>query len=144
MCSSSACHSTDEQLFIEKQLFPKPRLLMKMNSCYPNSSLPSDFWHQSIISLHVRHADNNIAQNKWVLFHSNLPGGWAIFQFCRSLWTPWLDRIVYILADFSLATFAAYPPPTFGVFFCWVSFTYFDFWSDGFNIGQMKSTVDIQ
>ena len=47
----------------ETAFFCSTRLPMKMNSCYLNSSLPSNRWYWSIISLHLHHAYLNIAQN---------------------------------------------------------------------------------
>ena len=49
---------------------------MKMNSCYPNSSLSGDYRHRSITSLHMYlyYAYITIAQNIWDLFYSNPPG----------------------------------------------------------------------
>ena len=106
---------------------------MKMNSCYPNSSLPVDYWHQSIISLHMHHAYLNIAQNIRVLFYSNPPGGGEnnflilcgsvnamirlteLFTFRRILCRQLLQHFLRLhLAHFPV------------VFY----FTYFDFFSD--------------
>ena len=60
------------------------------------------------------------------LFYSNPPGRRAgVFTFHMSSLMPWIDWIIYTLADFLTATFAAFPPTTFGRFCS--SFLY-EFW----------------
>ena len=51
---------------------------------------------------------------------------------------PWLNLIVYVLADFLPAIFVTFSPPTFGVVF---SFTYFHFSLilNGFNISHYQA-----
>ena len=122
---------------------PVTRLPMKMNSCYPNSSLPpGDYWHWSLISLHVHHAYFNKAQNIWVLFYSNPPGGAGNFPIPSESVDAmtWLNCLCFggfFASDFC-GIFSAYIWRIFLSSFLLHIFT-FSLILNGFNIGQVKS-----
>ena len=117
MRSSSACFSTDEQLFTWTA-FP--------HNWYPNSSLPSSFWYQYIIV-----SARSPKYMSFILQYSNPQGRWGGQFFlsipCDSVFTMTRLNFVYAVAHFFPATFVAFPRSKFGAF---LFFTYFDFFSD--------------
>ena len=92
---SSACavhllFSVQMTSCLSQQLLPSNWITGEENSCYPNSSLPLVPVH----NFHMHHAYFNTAQNIWVLFNSNPPGGWAGNFFFNSdrLCSEWLFK----------------------------------------------------
>ena len=80
--SASAVHlliTVQMSICLSEQLLPGNWITGEENSCYPNSSLPRNLWIQSIIfSARAPCLQYfNKAQNIWVLFYSNPPGGRA-------------------------------------------------------------------
>ena len=113
-------------------------LLIKMNSCYPNSSVPGDHQHQhrslifSMCSV-VHHAYLNVAQTIWV--YSTLTHPTAAL-FSNSIRVRWHHDSAELFTFWWI--FAA----IFGTFFCHLFFHIFHIFQilNGFNIRHESAT----
>ena len=124
--SSSACYSTDEQLFMLNSFYPVTWLTMKMNSCYWEQLI--NWWPSALVHnfLLRHHAYLNIAQIIWVYSTLTHREVWrAIFTIpYESVHTVTQLNCLH-LVDFLPATFATFPTPEVVVFFCRLFFHIF-------------------
>ena len=120
--------------------YPVTNITDQENSCYPNSSLPGNLWHGSIISLHMHHAFLNVTQNIWVfstLTHrAGLVGNFfsqdsikvCSPRYLTELFTLWRTIYQQLLQHFLCVVFYS-RTSTFSLIL------------KGFNIGQEKVEV---